>query len=103
MKIINNVLIVKTKETNGRAWAAWVVKKENASGLKYVVSLNKPTITVYKVKDFVADCFTPEDNYKNKRVLFDLEECDGESIIANLKTQGIDFFGTPWTLKFANI
>ena len=95
-----NVLIVKTHKTDGRAWAAWKIKEEKAADLEYVVSVGRNTVQVYLVHDFVSGYFFGN---SYTRVAFDLEECEGEDIIANLKSQGINLFEAGWVLKFANV
>lgn len=97
---MKQVLIVKTHKTNGRAWAAWKITEASAKGIEYVVSVNGDHVTVYLAHDHVMGYFFG-DNYQ--RAAFDLEECEGADIIANLKNQGINLFEAGWVVKFASI
>ena len=93
-----NTLIVKTHKTNGRAWAAWKIKEEKAKDLEYVVSVGRDNAIVYLVHDFESGYFFGNDY---KRVVFDLEQCEGTDILESLKDE--DLFGSGWVLKFAKV
>ena len=90
-----NVLNVKTHKSNGRAWSAWNVKEETASGLEYLVSVNGKQATAYVVNDYQMGKFWG-DNYE--RAVFDLTELPESLSKKVVESQG-DIYGSGWVVK----
>ncbi len=72
----NNVIIVSTTRTNGRAWCAWRIADSKINDIEYIVSDNNGERTVYRANSYIQGKFVYiQDefvNHSDLRYAFDL-------------------------------